>query len=127
MNFKKAVLYGILNWILLFLGTTLLNPLFTSRLPHVNILVPTISIISTTIFGILYIRNYNSNEVIEGFLAGCIFILTSAILDFTILILPNTPNLIFREYPIHFFSTFVVTLFITTFLGYLAQMDINLK
>lgn len=127
MDLKKAVIYGIFIWIILFIGTNMLNPMFNSRLPNVNIFVPIISIITTTLFGIAYIRNFNTNEVLEGFLAGCIFIFVSTILDFSLLIIPNTPHFIFSDYSLHFFSNTVLTLFITTFLGYLAQMTVHLK
>ena len=39
----------------------------------------------------------------------------------------NTQNLIIGDYPLHVISITIITLSITTFLGYLAQMNIDLK
>jgi hypothetical protein len=81
----------------------------------------------TGFFGILYIRNINENEVIEGLAAGVIFIIIDIILDYIFLLKLNPVNLMFTSYKLHLFSTIIFTLLITTFLGYLAQMNIDLK
>ena len=67
------------------------------------------------------------NEVIEGFMFGVIFIIIDLILDNIFLIGTSYRNLIFMNYSLHITSTIVMTLLITTFLGYLAQMSIDLK
>lgn len=127
MKLKLAVIYGILVWIIVYIGTSLLAPLFTSSFPEVNIIVPIIQIITIGFFGILYIRDIESNEVIEGFLVGVIFTAIDFILDYVFLVNQNMANMIFTNYNMHIFSTAVLTLLITTFLGYLAQMKIDLK
>ncbi len=85
-----------------------------------------ISIVVTGFFGILYIRNINKNEVDEGILAGIVFGVVYLILDFVCLILFPERFLI-PDYPLNVASMIVINLLLTTFLGYLAQMDINLK
>ena len=127
MKLKLAIILGILIWFITFVASQILNPIFTNHLPQVNIIVPIVIILITGFFGILYIRNIDENEVIEGFLAGVIFIVVDIILDFIILIIPHTPHFIFTNYRIHITSTVILTLLITTFLGYLAQMNIDLK
>lgn len=126
MKLKLAIIYGILIWSIVYIGTSFINPLFTSSFPEVNILVPIIQIICIGFFGILYIRDIYSNEVVEGFLVGCIFIVVNFIMDL-ILSIPDSQNFITANYPLHLLSTIIVTLLITTFLGYLAQMTIDLK
>ena len=84
-------------------------------------------IIVTGFFGILYIRNIDGDEVVEGTLAGIIFIMIDIILDYFVFILPQRQSIIIGNYSFHIFSEIVLTLFITTFLGYLAQMKIDLK
>lgn len=79
------------------------------------------------IFGILYIRVIETNEVIEGILVGMVFIIIDIILDMAIFILPNNKVPFVENYPLHVFSMVIITLLITTFLGYLAQMKIDLK
>lgn len=127
MKLKLAIIYGILAWAITSVLTQIFNPLFTSNDLHVNIIVPIITIVVTGFFGILYIRNIDHNEVAEGILVGIIFIIIDVILDLLIFILPKVTNPILENYPLHVISIIVITLSITTLLGYLAQMTIDLK
>ncbi len=127
MKLKLAIFYGVLIWIFTTLLSNIFNPIFTSNLPGVNIIVPIISIVVTTFFGILYIRSIEENEVIEGVVGGMMFIIVSIILDYIVFILPDAHNIIIGNYPLHLLSIIIITLLITTFLGYLAQMPIDLK
>lgn len=127
MKLKLAIILGILIWVLTYAFSQILNPLFTDNLPQINIVVPIIVIILTGFFGIIYIRNVNENEVIEGLIAGIIFILVDIICDVVFLVIPHQQNMIFGDYQLHVVSMIILTLLITTFLGYLAQMNIDLK
>lgn len=127
MKLKLAIIFGILIWVITFLATKIINPIFSSAFSNMNIIVPIILIITTTFFGILYIRDIDENEVIEGLTVGIVFIAVDVICDLIFLIIPKSQNLIFADYELHIFSMIVITLLITTFLGYLAQMNIDLK
>lgn len=127
MKLKLAIVFGIIIWFLTFILTDIFNPIFNNNLPYINILVPIIMIIVTGFFGILYIRNIEENEVMEGILAGIIFIAVDIVLDYIFFILPNAHNSLVANYPLHITSMIIITLLITTFLGYLAQMKIDLK
>lgn len=127
MKIKLAIIFGILIWAITYVLTSIFNPIFTDNLLHVNIVVPIITIIVTGFFGILYIRNIDENEVIEGLLVGMIFVIIDIFLDYIFLIMPNN-NLSFTiNFTSHVISMVILTLLITTFLGYLAQMNIDLK
>lgn len=127
MKIKLAIIYGILIWCITFFFTEVMNPFFSSFFANVNIIAPAATIIATTLFGIFYIRNIDSNEVIEGFTAGIIFVAIDFILDMVLFVIPHRPNQIFIDYHFHVLSMIIMTLLITTFLGYLAQMNIDLK
>lgn len=127
MKLKLAIIIGVLIWVISSILTEILNPIFTSNLPHVNIIVPIITILVTGLGGIIYIRNIETNEVIEGFIVGILFVIIDIILDYSFFILPNTRNLIIGNYQLHLISITIITILITTFLGYLAQMKIDLK
>ncbi|MEE0942896.1 hypothetical protein [Methanobrevibacter sp.] len=127
MKLKLAIIFGALIWFLTYFLTNIFNPIFNNNLPYVNIMVPILIIIITGFFGILYIRNINENEVVEGLLAGIAFIIVNMILDYIFFIIPNVNNPIIGDYPFHITSMIIITLLITTFLGYLAQMRIDLK
>ena len=127
MKIKKAIIYGILIWILTYILSVIFNPIFTYNLSDVNIVVPIIIIIVTGFFGILYIRNIDQNEVIEGLLVGIVFVIIDIICDYIFLMIAQRNPLIVGDFPTHIIAMFVITLSITTFLGYLAQMKIDLK
>lgn len=127
MKIKLAIIYGILIWIITYVLSLIFNPIFSSHMTEVNIVTPLIIIIVTGFFGILYIRNINENEVIEGVLVGMIFIIIDIFCDYIFLIMNHHTNPFTENYPLHVFSMIIITLLITTFLGYLAQMKIDLK
>ena len=127
MKLKLAIIFGILIWAISYFITGAVNPLFTDNLPRINIIVPLTLIITTGFFGILYIRNIEKNEVVEGFMAGVIFIIVDVVMDIVFMAMANHRYLIYTNYTLHFLSTVIITLSITTFLGYLAQMNIDLK
>ena len=127
MKVKLAIIYGIVIWVLITIFSSVFNPIFTDNLPRVNIIIPLAIIIVTGFFGILYIRSIETNEVVEGILVGIVFIIIDFILDMFVFILPNNMPPFVLYYPLHLFSMFVITLLITTLLGYLAQMNIDLK
>lgn len=127
MKLKLAIICGVLIWVFSTALIEISGPLFNSNLPEVNIIMPIITIVVTGFFGILYIRNIETNEVIEGIIVGVIFVVIDIILDTTILILPNSQSIIMENYPLHVISITILTILITTFLGYLAQMTIDLK
>lgn len=125
MKLKLAIIFGILIWIITYILTIILSPILALILPDSNIIVPAIVIIVTGFFGILYIRNINENEVIEGLAVGMVFVIIDILLDYALLF--NGTNPMFSDYKLHLFSMIIFTLMITTFLGYFAQMNIDLK
>lgn len=127
MKIKLAIIFGIAIWFLTYILSRILSPLLMTFVPYNQISIPLITIIVTGFFGMLYIRNIETNEVIEGLLAGMIFIIVDIILDYIFFTLLGYHSIIFEDYMYHLGSMIILTLLITTFLGYLAQMKIDLK
>jgi hypothetical protein len=127
MKLKLGIICGILIWIITSFFSGILRPIFNSSIPKVNIIVPIITIIVTGFFGIIYIRNIESNEVIEGILVGILFVIIDILLDAIFFVIPNAGKIIIGDYPLHIVSITIITISITTLLGYLAQMNIDLK
>lgn len=127
MNIKLALIFGVLIWILTCIFTSIFDSIFGNNVLPTTIAIPIIIIILIVFFGILYIRNFNSNEVIEGMTCGIIFILVDIVLDMAVFIIPHVQTQIIQSYPVHVLMMTIMTLLITTFLGYLAQMNIDLK
>lgn len=127
MKLKLGIIYGILIWIFVYLITLIFSPWINDNIPYINIVAPIAIIIVTTFFGIIYIRNIDENEVQEGFKIGIIFILMDVMCDFIFFVIPRQTNILIEDYPIHVLSMIILTLITTTLLGYLAQMEIDLK
>ena len=127
MKLKLAIILSIVIWILTYVLTSIFNPMFTDNIPHINIVIPIITIIVTGFFGIIYIRSIEINEVVEGILFGIIVVIIDILLDLIFFIIPNNPTPLFDNFQLHAISITVITLLITTLLGYLAQMTIDLK
>ena len=127
MKLKLAIILSIVIWILTYVLSSIFNPIFTDNIPHINIVIPIITIIVTGFFGIIYIRSIETNEVVEGILFGIIVVIIDILLDLIFFILPNNPTPLFNDFNVHIISMTIITLLITTLLGYLAQMNIDLK
>ena len=127
MKLKLAIIFGIVIWVLSYVLSSALGPIFTDNLPYIDLIKPLTIIVVTGFFGILYIRNIETNEVVEGILAGMIFVIVHIFIDMALFVVPNTPNMIIHDFPTHVISVTILTILITTFLGYLAQMKIDLK
>ena len=127
MKIKLAVIYGILIWIVTYIFSLIVQPLIISNTVYNNLILPIIMIIVTGFFGILYIREINQDEVIEGIIVGIIFIAIDIVCDTIVFVLPNNHTILITNYSTHLIVMSIITLLTTTFLGYLAQMKIELK
>ena len=94
MKLKLGIIYGILIWFFVYLITVIFSPLITDNIPYINIVAPIAIITVSGFFGILYIRDINENEVIEGFKIGTIFILMDVICDFVFFVIRKKTNIL---------------------------------
>ena len=127
MKLKLAIIYGIIAWIISSILAVILVPICSNYFPRINFIVPLISIIVIGFFGILYIRNIDSHETLEGFLVGIIFFIIDTVLDRIFIFLPKYSDYMVYDPVLHIISMAFITIMITTFLGYLAQMKIDLQ
>jgi len=126
MKLKLAITYGVIIWILVYLVSILIEPYFIEDIAYINVLIPLTLIITSTFFGILYIRQFNENEVLESFLLGVVFLFCDLGLNI-IYVLISGNSMIISINPIHILSTGFIYILITTLLGYLAQMKVELN
>lgn len=128
MNFKHAIIYGFLSWLFIYIIGTLISPyLEVDTIPYINLSIPLTMIVVIGFFGILYIREFNEHEILEGFLAGVMFFIMDILCDLAFFVVPGNPNVIIEPYPFHLLSMFILSILITTFIGYLAQMQLELR
>lgn len=127
MNIKKAILYGFLCWLFIEIILIICRPFINIEYEYSTLLKLITIIISTGIFGTLYLRNLNKNEILEGFIGGIIFFLINMGCNLIFIIWPNDISIIFNNYLYDFIITLIIMPFILTVLGYFAQMPIRLK
>ena len=127
MKIKLGIICGLIIWFLTGVVSSLIKPSIIDNITYINLFVPLSIIIVTGFFGIIYIREINENEVVEGIKVGILFALIDIICDYVFFIIPQNPNILLTNYTTHVFLTTSMMIIITTFLGYLAQMNIELK
>ena len=127
MKVKLGIICGIIIWFLTNVLTTLIQPSFIDNTTYFNLIFPAIIIIITGFFGIIYIREINENEIIEGIKVGFLFVIIDIVLDLIFFVIPKNANILLSNYPTHIALMLILMLLTTTFLGYLAQMKIELK
>ncbi|WP_407424696.1 hypothetical protein [Methanobrevibacter sp.] len=127
MKIKLAVIYGILIWAVTYVISMIVQPMITNNTLYNNLILPLSIIIVTGFFGILYIREINEDEVIEGIIVGIIFIAIDIVCDVIVFIIPHNHTVLITNYTTHLILMSIIVLLTTTFLGYLAQMKIELK
>ena len=127
MKIKLGLICGILIWIFTYLISMLVQVFTSDNMLYNNLILPLIIIIVTGFFGIIYIRNVNEDELIEGILVGILFIAIDIILDTVFFVILHNKNILFSNFLNHIILMSIIMLIITSFLGYLAQMNIELK
>lgn len=127
MKLKLGIIYGVLIWIITHIFFEITHTFIVGNNPNAKLILVTGTIIVSGFFSILYIREINENEVLEGIFVGIIFILIDIVLDVIFFIIPHHKSILFSNYTSHILLMSIITLIITTFLGYLAQMNIELK
>ena len=127
MRLKIGIIYGVLIWIITHLVFSVTHPIIDTYMSNSTFILFLFIIIVSGFFSILYIREINKNEVLEGLLGGIIFAAIDIILDLIFFVIPNNHNILISNYTTHFIWISVMLIIIPTFLGYLAQMNIELK
>ena len=127
MRLKIGIIYGVLIWIITHLVFSVTHPIIDTYMSNSTFILFLFLIIVSGFFSILYIREINKNEVLEGLLGGIIFAAIDIILDLVFFVIPNNHNILISNYTTHFILISVMLIIIPTFLGYLAQMNIELK
>ncbi len=127
MKLKLGIICGVLIWIFTYLISVIVQMFELNNTLYYNLILPLSIIIVTGCFGIIYIRNIYKNELFEGILVGILFIAIDIILDILFFIIPNNTNILFTNFLNHVILMGIIMLIMTSFLGYLAQMNIELK
>lgn len=126
MKWKLAVILGICSYIFVYIFSNLFYAPIAWRIPFFEGSSAIIMIISSLIFGIIFIRESDGNKQIMGFLGGCVFFIIDLIIDI-ISILNQLNNSPIEIYPYHVLYSFIIFVGVLTALGYMANFEVKLE
>ncbi len=93
----KAVIYGVLVWLIPFVTALLISPLRESARPLFESIMPVVVTVATVAFAVLYFRRVSSCHVREGVLLGALWYAINVVIDLP-LMLTGPIGMSFGEY-----------------------------
>jgi len=113
-SLKKAVLYGFLTWLILFVIGFLAFAVHDSNRPLFESIMAAACTTVSMIFTVLYFRHVNSNFVREGVYLGLIFFLMGVIIDLPLFLfsgpMKTTPGGYMSDIGVTYLLFFAVTI-----------------
>jgi hypothetical protein len=88
-SFKKALLYGFLIWLTVFVVAFMIFPIRESNRPFFESIMPVAISIATVFFSYSYFKNVEDHFLKEGFLLGVLFMLVNWIIDAVVMLSPS--------------------------------------
>jgi hypothetical protein len=120
-SFKKALTYGFLIWILVFIVGFLIFPIHDSHRPLFESIMPVAISITTVFFSLRYFRLVKRDFVNEGLNLGLVFLGVNLIIDLILFLSPSPMQMSFINYIQDIGVTYLMIPAITIGFGYLAE------
>jgi uncharacterized membrane protein YbhN (UPF0104 family) len=82
----KAVIFGILVWLIAFIAALLIFPLRESARPLFESIMPVVVTVATVIFAVLYFRRVSKDHAREGILLGVLWFAINVVIDLPLML-----------------------------------------
>ncbi len=82
----KAVIYGVLVWLIPFVTAFLIFPLRESARPLFESIMPVVVTVATVAFAVLYFRRVGTSHVREGIMLGALWYVISVVIDLPLML-----------------------------------------
>jgi hypothetical protein len=82
----KAVIYGVLVWLIPFVTAFLIFPLRESARPLFESIMPVVVTVATVAFALLYFRRVGTSHVREGIMLGALWYVISVVIDLPLML-----------------------------------------
>ncbi|NIN72894.1 MAG: hypothetical protein GTO46_13410 [Gemmatimonadetes bacterium] len=112
----KAVVFGVLVWLIPFITALLISPLRESARPLFESIMPVVVTVATATFALLYFRRVSTNHLREGVLLGALWYAISVVIDLP-LMLTGPIGMSFGEYMADIGLTYLIIPTVTIGLG----------
>jgi hypothetical protein len=117
-SFKKAILFGILVWLIEFIVGFAAFPLRESNRPLFESIMPVTLSICTVLFSIIYFWHATRAFLRQGIMLGIVWLAISIIIDLPLFLLGGPMKMTLPEYLSDIGVTYLMIPVITTALAY---------
>jgi hypothetical protein len=119
-SFRKALLYGLLVWVIPFVVAIFIFPLRNNERPLFESIMPVVLTLATVLFSVLYFKKVDKNFVKEGLLLGILFFAVSLAIDL-LMFMQGPMKMAFVDYMKDIGITYLLIPIITVGFGYLLE------
>ncbi len=116
-SFRKALLYGLIIWVIPFIVAFMIFPLRESWRALFESIMPLVVTLATVSCGVVYFKKVEKDFLKEGVVVGVLWLLMSVIIDLP-LMLSNPINMTLVDYMADIGLTYLIIPAITTGLGF---------
>lgn len=113
-SLRRALLYGFLIWLIVFLAAFALFPVRGSNRPLFESLMPVVLAIATVFFASRYFRTVRSGFAGEGLRLGLVWLAVNILVDLPLFLAPSPMQMTLAEYAGDIALTYVLMPVITT-------------
>ncbi|TFG50770.1 MAG: hypothetical protein E4H37_08835 [Gemmatimonadales bacterium] len=97
-SIKRALLFGLLIWLIPFAVAFVIFPLRESSRPLFESIMPVAIAVATVMFGVLYFRRVTRQHLREGILIGLIWLVMCLLIDMPLMLLGGPMQMTLSEY-----------------------------
>ena len=121
VSLKKAVLYGVLIWLIVFALSFLIFPIHESNRIFFESIMPVLLSIVTSFFAFKYLSKVESNFIKEGLYFGIIVTVINWIIDAMLMLSPSPMQMTLPDYFQDIGFTYFMILPITLGFGFIVN------
>ena len=120
-SFKRALLYSLFIWLIVFATAFLLFPIHESNRPLFESIMPIALSLTTSFFAFRYLSKVESNFIREGLFFGIVVMVFSWLIDAALMLTPSPMQMTLSEYIQDIGLTYLMILPITVGFGFIAS------
>jgi len=123
-SIKRALLFGLLVWLIPFAVAFVIFPIRESSRPLFESIMPVAISVATVVFGVLYFRIVPSKYLREGVLIGLIWLVMCLLIDMPLMLLGGPMQMTLWEYVADIGVTYLMIPVITVGMGVALARDV---
>ena len=113
----KAILYGFLIWLVVFVVAFLIFPLRESSRPLFESIMPVVVTSATAFFAVMYVRGVKADYLREGVVLGCLWLAINVLIDLPLFLAGGPMKMTLGQYTADIGLTYLVIPAVTIGIG----------